>query len=276
MRLGEPLQPAARFLDRPVFRLGDRHVGRGISDRPVVFDELVAELVSPRGDRLPGRVVGHHAGRADEKERIGLRGGIARIGNGARHLLAGGAEGAGEWIARPRRAVEIPRRQPDPLRLEEDAIDTAFDIERAAVGAMLADIRHDGVGRRPGGLIGPGLVERLARIGELDFERGKVGGVRDLRLAFQRLDDADEPGELVLEGAGVLFDPREHQPGPGEIVVGLLPDAFELIAPPAGILPGELELFDGGLGLADPGLRGGAAEEHQEHQQGAHRAQQHR
>jgi len=48
MRLGEPLQAATRFLDRPVLRFGDRDVGRRIGDRPVVLDELVTELVPPR------------------------------------------------------------------------------------------------------------------------------------------------------------------------------------------------------------------------------------
>ena len=85
--------------DRFADNVGQPRIGRRIGELPIVADQLVAEVASPRFHRLAGRVVGADAVGADQQQRIrlaGLRIELAlgqRCSRAARNAAASGLPG---------------------------------------------------------------------------------------------------------------------------------------------------------------------------------------
>ncbi len=241
--LGQPLESLTGFGHGPRLDLGQRRVGRREGERPVLVDELVAEVAAPRLKRLAGRVVGHHARRPHQEQRVGLGFGLARRGRAGGEILPGRPQAAGQRIAGPGWAFEVGRPQPDALRLKKHAVDAALDVERPPMGARLAFVGNDGVGRRAVRRVLAGSLERRAGLGQLPLE------VLDHRLVglvatvvgrgVERGGGPLEFGQFIGQRPPAFLDAGQTETGLGQIGGRLVPHAAELLEPPGQFVPQE-------------------------------------
>ena len=153
-----------------------------------------------------------------------------------------------------------------------------------AVGTLVG---HHGVGRRPQGEFLGGSIELLAGLGQLPLEfEDRFIGRRVASVALECLGGAGQRFELVGQLPRRLLGAGQLHPRLCQLLRGAVADTPNLVDPPAELLAGEFELASlsrrrGGslcLGLLrsrDAGLLRGAAEDHEDHQQRPHRAQQH-
>ena len=134
-----------------------------------------------------------------------------------KHLLAGGADGRGQRIARPQRLVEVGLIEGDVLRLQDHRVAAALDVDRPAAGAVGTVVGNDGVrlGTVGGRLLREG--QTLLGIGDLALELPQLlFARRDKTAPLQALGGGllgllSQLLKLPAKPAAVVFDMAKHQ-----------------------------------------------------------------
>ncbi len=154
------------------------------------------------------------------------------------HLLASGANGRGQGVARPERLVEVGFVEDDVFGLQDHAVAATFDVDRAAAGGVGSVVGNDRVRFGP---IGGGFL----RLGELPLclrdlafklpqfvlaRRGETVRLESLGGGLLRL--RGEVRELGAEPAAVVLEVAEQEPGLGQLGGSLVSRCLELVNPP--------------------------------------------
>ena len=275
--------------DRLADNLDQSRIWRRVGEFPIVANQFVAEIASPRLHRLAGGIIRGDALRPDQQQRIGLACLRVELALG-QQLLACRPQCGGQRIAGAHRSLEIFGGQPDSLGLDDDGIGEAFEVDRpppGLVGALVGNhgIRGTTAGRLLAGLLDllPGRVDLSAELLQFRFRLALLLaiGVFDV---FQLGDGVPILFEFGPQPPRVVFEVAEVEPRVGQLRLGRLAGFFALLDPPQHVFPLGLQLgavfrgvfrrfgHGGGLGLNARRVHHG----HQQRHQGAHRADQYR
>ena len=153
--------------DRPSLHGGQRGIGLGQFELPVLFDKLVAEIGPPRLDRPADHAVGNGAVGPHEEQRIGCPLALLIHPAAVGPVFAGCPQRGSQRIAGPERLFKVGLFQHDTLGLEYHTVASTLDVDRSAACSVAASIRQNRVGAGRVVRLASGFVQLPGGLGQL-------------------------------------------------------------------------------------------------------------